>query len=156
MDKRGSPVDDKFIEKLGLLFEGEGLPRIAGRLMGLLILSEGPCQAADLSEKLRVSHGSISTNTRLLERLGVIERVILPGDRAASYQLTDDPYGSLLSGQLERTRRIHAVVAETRRALPITRREERKRLGGMERFYRMAVRATEDLLARWDSESSAT
>ncbi len=104
-----------------------------------------------------VSHGSVSTNTRLLERLQVIERVAVAGERAAAYQITEDPYGRLLTGQLERMRRIHSVIAEAIDELPASVDIGRERLGMMARFYALAIDMTQDLLGQWNvNEKSGT
>lgn len=146
MTKQQTTVEQDFIERFGLSAEADGLPRIAGRIMAYLLVGHAPIRASDLASELRVSHGSVSTNTRLLERLGIVERVSFSGDRAAYYQLTSDPYGRLLAGQLERMRRMQTIVADARRALPKASDAGRKNLAELERFYRIAVRTTEDLL----------
>jgi hypothetical protein len=130
------------------MIEAEGLPRIAGRILGDLLLSDRPKNAAEISADLQISHGSVSTNTRLLQSLGIIERIAVPGDRAASYQLTKDPYGSLLSGQLDRMRRLHDLISSTRKRLGAGNSGS-ARLAAMERFYRMVIKSTEELLADW-------
>ena len=56
-----------FIERMGLAFESDGLPRIAGRIFGLLLLSEDCRSLDELAAELKVSKGSVSTNARLLE-----------------------------------------------------------------------------------------
>ena len=134
--------------------ENEGLPRIAGRIMGYLLLSKKPCQAAELADELMVSHGSVSTNTRLLERLQVIERVAVAGERAAAYQLTQDPYGSLLTGQLDRMRRMHSMIVESSAEIPASMDVGRERMGMMARFYALAIGTTEDLLSQWNVNKS--
>lgn len=141
-------LEDNFIERLGLLVESEGLPRIAGRIMGYLILATGPCKAADLAERLQVSHGSISTNTRLLEQLGMVERTSFPGDRNSYFRLTDDPYVSLLNGHVARMRRIHALVEETLEQLPTRNTEARSKLTEMEKFYRLLTTAIESVVSK--------
>lgn len=71
-----------FIEEMGLALEAFGMPRMAGRLLGALLVAEPPEQSADeLAATLRASRGSISTTTRLLEAPGLIERVSKPGER---------------------------------------------------------------------------
>ena len=59
-----------FIERMGLALESDGLPRIAGRIFGLLLVSEDARSLDDLAAELRVSKGSVSTNARLLEQRG--------------------------------------------------------------------------------------
>lgn len=145
-----------FVERLGLLVEAEGLPRIAGRLLGYVLTHRGPFHADDLRRGLKVSHGSVSSNTRLLERIGILERVSFAGDRKSYFQLTADPFARLLDGSLERARRIQDLVTTTRVEIGSTNPQARKNLAAMERFYRMATRLTEDLLDQWRSSSGAT
>jgi DNA-binding MarR family transcriptional regulator len=74
---------ERFIEELGMQFELEAAaPRMLGRVLGWLLVCDPPEQsAAELAERLQASKGSISTATRLLLRMGMIERVRLRGER---------------------------------------------------------------------------
>lgn len=83
MDPRTQDV----IERMGLFFEKEGLPRIAGRVLAYLLLSPEPRTLEQLAEALKVSRSSVSTDARLLERRGTVERVTVPGDRRNYYQI---------------------------------------------------------------------
>ena len=56
----------KFIEKLGFYYESYGVPRIGGRMLGLLLVAGEPVSAEQMSATLLVSRSSISTNIRLL------------------------------------------------------------------------------------------
>ena len=65
-----------FVEDISLFFEQMGLPRMAGRILGVLLISGPPEQSInDLCEVLQASKSSISTNARLLTETGLIERV---------------------------------------------------------------------------------
>ncbi|MFC1903065.1 GbsR/MarR family transcriptional regulator [Chloroflexota bacterium] len=71
-----------FVEEVGLVFEQTGLPRMAGRVLGRLLISDPPCQSADeLTEALIVSKGAIRTATQHLIQCGLVERIGLPGVR---------------------------------------------------------------------------
>lgn len=73
--------------------EAQGLPRMAGRILGALLVADPPEQSAeDLADTLQASRGSISTNTRLLEGPGLIERVAKPGDRKVYYRNRPDAW----------------------------------------------------------------
>ena len=61
------PQTVNFIERMGVALDSDGLPRIAGRIFGLLLVSEDARSLDDLAAELRVSKGSVSTNARLLE-----------------------------------------------------------------------------------------
>lgn len=128
------------------------MPRIAGRIVGYLMLSERPCTAAELAHELKVSHGSVSTNTRLLERIRFIERTTVPGDRASYYRVTHDPYASILIGQLERTKQMQTMVSAAKKDISPDRIEGRRRLAEMIRFNRLAIRVIEDLITDWEKE----
>ena len=74
--------EKRFVEEVGILFEQTGMPRMAGRILGWLSVSDSPHQTtSDLTEALKASKGSISTMTRLLIRIGLIERISLLGER---------------------------------------------------------------------------
>ena len=105
----------RFIEGMGLALEEDRLPRIAGRLVGLLILSPQPLRFDHLAERLGVSRGSISTNTRLLENMGVIERVTRPGDRRDYFRINEHP--GLLQRIADRFRDRRAMAQEMKQTL---------------------------------------
>lgn len=120
-DQHQPTAQDLFIERYGLLAEQDGLPRIAGRLIALLIVEDGPFSFSDLAERLQVSRGSISTNTRLLERYGLIERIARAGDRQDYFQITQDPWVRLLEAWLNRqakTKQAVEALLETGEDLP--------------------------------------
>ncbi len=76
-----------FIEDIGLFFEQMGMPRMAGRILGVLLISESPAQSiTEISEKLKASKSSISIMARLLVEDGLIERVASPIPRRDFYR----------------------------------------------------------------------
>jgi len=76
-----------FIEDIGLYFEQMGLPLMAGRILGALLISEPPAQSiTDLGKKLNASKSSISIMARLLVERGLIERVASPVPRQDYYR----------------------------------------------------------------------
>jgi hypothetical protein len=74
---------ERFMEELGMQFELEAAtPRMVGRVLGWLLVCDPPEQSSsELAERLQASKGSISTATRVLLRMGMIERVRLRGER---------------------------------------------------------------------------
>lgn len=131
---------ESFIERVGLSIEADGLPRIAGRMLGLMVLHGGPLSFSELAEHLQVSRASVCTNARILSSLGVIERVSRPGDRQDYYQLAEAPYARLINGYLERKQQMFAIVQEAQRSLsPDEDPERHQRLDEMAEFYRVAI-----------------
>jgi len=96
-----SPLSAKhrqFIEDSGDIMDEHGLPHMAGRVIGALMI----CQPAYLShdelvDHLQASRGSISMATQLLLRMNIVERVSLPGHRRHYYRLRENLWRDLLS-----------------------------------------------------------
>jgi len=75
----------QFVENMGLHYEHYGVPRIGGRMLGLLLVAPGPISSEAMAEALQVSRSSISTNLRMLLLSGLVEKVSLPGERCDYY-----------------------------------------------------------------------
>jgi DNA-binding transcriptional regulator GbsR (MarR family) len=98
----------QFVERAGLLWENDGLPRIAGRIYGLILITEDALSLDEIADALGVSKASVSTDTRLLERIGYVERISKPGDRKDYYQHTTRSFEQAIA---ERIRRMHELAA---------------------------------------------
>jgi DNA-binding transcriptional regulator GbsR (MarR family) len=151
MAKKTQEVVDRFIEQKGMEYQAEGLPRIAGRLMGLMLIEDGPFAFGGLAERLKVSRGSVSTNTRLLESLGVIERVSKPGERGDFFQLSSDPYVSLLGGINLRLKRALTNAKKAQSGLPKTMKNAQDRLSELEAFYEGFIENNKRLIESLES-----
>src|SRR5829696_3896968 len=118
---------ERFIERFGLLCEEDGLPRIAGRIFALALITEDSLSLDEIAERLGVSKASVSNDTRLLERMGFIERVSLPGDRKDYYQSNERSFEKAIA---ERIRRMHQLqeLIESGRALVVKSPAVRERL----------------------------
>ena len=87
VDPERRAAELRYVEDVGLLMETQGMPRMAGRILGWLWICAPPEQSAsDLAAVLQASKGSISTMTTLLVRANLIERVALPGHRRDYYR----------------------------------------------------------------------
>jgi DNA-binding transcriptional regulator GbsR (MarR family) len=105
-------VKTRFIERMGQILESDGLTRIAGRIFGHLLLSAEPQSLEDLATALQASKGSISQDTRLLERLGALERVTRAGDRRVFYQIGDRMMQRMIALRMERIEQVRQAMQE--------------------------------------------
>jgi len=99
-----------------------------------------------------VSRASISTNTRLLEDLGVIERTATPGDRQDYFRLSRQPYARMLRGVVRRMRRAREVVESTQESLPEEMSETHARLEELDAFYEALIESFLNVIDEWDAE----
>ena len=133
-----------------MFFEAEGFSRTAGRIFGRLLLSDAPLSLDQLAADLEASKASISTETRLLERRGALERVGRRGDRRAYYQVAPELPVPTLELRLERMRRFSRLVTEARREVG-RGTLVRQRLDRMAEAHRYVLRALGAALERWQS-----
>ena len=135
----------QFIERMGLLWEHEGLTRIAGRIFGLALVSPDPCSLDEMAESLGVSKASVSNDARMLEKLGFIERVSRPGDRRDYYQITRDSIERSLATKVTRLRAFQDVISAAR-SLPIKDADVRQRIEAHDVAHRAVLEALEGAL----------
>jgi DNA-binding transcriptional regulator GbsR (MarR family) len=139
---------ERFVERMGLLWEADGLPRIAGRMFGFLLLQSEPCSLDDMAEALGVSKASVSTDARRLEQLGFIERASRPGDRRDYYAVGPDMLTRVLSVRVKRIEQLEAAFDDVAGAA--RHPEVRARLEEMQDAHRDLVAAITQLLQKLD------
>lgn len=152
---RLAPVVEAFIEQVGLSTEADGLPRIAGRLFGYLLLSPVPRSLDEIAAALGVSKGSASMDARLLLTHGWLRRVSRPGDRRDYYEMAPDFFAGIVAYRLARWDRLHDLAAEARPQLPSQPAVVDARLDYLDaaqRFFADRIRA---LLAEWRARREA-
>jgi len=101
----------RFVEEVGLFFEQRGLPRMAGRILGWLLICDPPHQtASELADALLASKGSISSMTRMLIRLGIIERTVLPGQRRDYFLIKPDAWNAVMKESLTKISEFRSLL----------------------------------------------
>jgi DNA-binding transcriptional regulator GbsR (MarR family) len=143
------PQTTRFTDRLAALFETDGQPPIAGRIFGLLLLSEDALSLDELADTLGVSKASASTNARLLAQLGLIEQVRRQGSRRDYYRMAPDLFERSMAQRLSRWRRFTEVIGEGRRTLPLESPEVRQRLEQYEKGFSYMADAIGRAMAQW-------
>lgn len=124
------------------------MPRVAGRLFGLLLVSDDARSLDELAERLGVSKASVSVNARLLEDKGVVERVSRQADRRDYYRIADDILERTLEARILRWRRFHDAIAGG--CVSCGRSDVvRDRLSHMANAYEHMLDATSRALDEW-------
>ncbi len=144
----------QFAEEVGIAFEQTGLPRMAGRILGWLLISDPPHQSMEqLTSALKASKGSISTTTRLLIHHGLIERISLPGIRHDYFRLRSGAWQHMIGRGLTGEIRMFRQLAER----GLGRIDEKttsnsKWLKEMLNVYTFLEQEFPALLERWEKE----
>ncbi len=143
----------EFVEEVGILFEQTGLPRMAGRILGWLLISDPPHQTtSELTEALLASKGSISTMTRLLIRIGLIERIGLPGQRRDYFRIKSGAWHQLLKDSLDQTTAFRQLMEHGLVLLENKPLLTRQWLEEMRDMYAFLEQELPALLERWEQE----
>jgi DNA-binding transcriptional regulator GbsR (MarR family) len=112
-----SPPLTRFIENLAQYFESFGIPRIGGRILGLLLVSSEPLSAEAISTILKVSRASVSTNIRFALQVGLAEKVSFPGDRITYYVFPETGLEKTLAVEIQAVSMMKRFVEQGLNAL---------------------------------------
>jgi DNA-binding transcriptional regulator GbsR (MarR family) len=147
----------RFVEEVGLWFERGGVPRMAGRVLGWLLVCDPPEQTMqELADRLGASMGSISATTRLLDQLGLVERNSLPGERRVRYRIRPDAWTRTVEQRIEQALSFQAIAAKglaLMEGLDPSRRDRLEVMPEWSRFYADELRR---LLPKWEQHYEAT
>ena len=140
------------VDRLGLHAEADGLPRIAGRLFGTLLLSSEPRCLDDLAAELGVSKASVSTDCRRLHERGIVARVARPGDRRDFYQLAPDFFAQIVRHSSRRWAAMHELVSSFTAAVPQAAEPVRERLAYLDALSTFLCQRLDGALRDWHAE----
>lgn len=143
----------RLVERFGLFFEQEGLPRIAGRITGYLLLSDEPRSLDALASALGVSKASVSTDARRLEAKGFLRRSTRPGDRRDFYAIAPDGFRTTLQARIDFIHRFSVLLRDAER-LPGVTRTSRDRINEWNAFHQAMAQSLAELLERWESRTA--
>lgn len=140
-----------FIEKISLHYENVyNLPRIGARILGLLLLVPGPVQMDAMERILKVSHGSVSTNLRLLIVLNYVERITYPGDRCNYYRFLPRSRVRVLQERINHYRDLKKVIHEAQQELELKENASRS-LEEMLAWAELAIAKNSQFIQEWDT-----
>lgn len=142
-----------FVEEVGLVFDEMGAPRMMGRIVGFLLISEpGHQSSQQIAEYLDASRGSVSTVTRQLVASGMIERVAIQNSRATYFRITDGAWTKMMRQRAARLRIMCDVAQQGLDLLRDATPKRRRRLQQFHDFYTYLERESHTLIDRWDAE----
>ena len=141
---------NRFIEGMGIYFENEGVPRIGGRILGLLLATPGPLSADEIASRLKVSRASVSTNIRMLTATGLVEKVAFLDKRHTFYIMAGDVWGKAIIAGREKVLAFKSIAEMGLAALP-EQNEARNRLEEMIVWSNLMADVYERILVEWQA-----
>lgn len=85
-----SEAKQQFISNWGAFGTHWGINRTMAQIHALLLISPDPISQDDMMDELNISRGNVNMNIRELINWGLVERVILPGERKEFFSAEKD------------------------------------------------------------------
>ncbi|MCS3698356.1 GbsR/MarR family transcriptional regulator [Salinibacter ruber] len=143
----------QFAEEIGRILEDDGQPRIAGRILGWLMVCDPPYQSFDdLVDALDVSKGSISTMTRKMIDSGLVKRVTFPGDRKSYYQVRSEAWVHVLEQRLQLSNRFADVTKAGIKMMEDEPKKQQRRIREMHNFMVFFIKQMEEAIEDYESK----
>jgi DNA-binding transcriptional regulator GbsR (MarR family) len=148
-----SPDLHEFVDGMGLVFSEVGGSRMMGRIIGFLLVCDPPHQSEpQLCARLAASKGAVNTITRQLVRNGMLERVVIPGERATFLRIRGDAWSHMLRQRFVVVHTMQRMARDGLETLAGAPDERRARLQQFHDFYDFMAREIEPLIARFEGE----
>jgi DNA-binding transcriptional ArsR family regulator len=136
---------ERFIEEVGIMLELEaGAPRMVGRTLGWLLVCQPQEQSAsELAHTLQASKGSISTATRVLLRMGLIERVRMRGERFDRFRAQPEMWDEFIwrEDQFREPRRVLRIGLDALADEPAERRAPLEQMDAIYAWWEQRIGA---------------
>jgi predicted transcriptional regulator len=144
------------VEQLGRILADWGLPRMAARVLFVLMTADEPSlTAGDLAERLQVSPAAISGAVRYLTQIRMVARDPVAGSRRDRYRLVDDSWYEVTLEKMTLITTLADIAREGVVAAGGERTPAGARLAGMRDFYDFVQKELPALLDRWAERKAA-
>lgn len=91
----------EWVEQVAMYLARDGVPPIAGRILGWLMVCDPPEQSAgQISAAIGASRASLTMNLRHLTSMGFLTWRTRPGDRTMYYRMADDAWQAVVRRQV--------------------------------------------------------
>ena len=166
MDSELTKARENFVQGMSRISHFWGFPKAMGAIFGAVYLSSQPVSLDELVEQVNVTKGSVSTNIRMLERLGMVHKQIQVGDRKDYYTAETDFWKIVRSVLQEREKnefdQALRTVGDSMAMLEGVNAEDaelagfyRERMGALQAFFNRLDKLVATLMALEDLRQGA-
>lgn len=151
-------IKQEFIQDFGEAYQLFGLPKLMGRIVGLLLYVNRPISLNEITSQLNVSKGPVSQIIRRLRDHDLIQRIWVPGDRKDYYQPEADIFGNAFKNHIGLMKRNLELAQKYQAKLKFSKEEEnaqfKERIEEMHQFYKMMLEYFNQFLVDWQKQKS--
>ncbi|MBA2375021.1 MAG: GbsR/MarR family transcriptional regulator [Rubrobacteraceae bacterium] len=139
-----------YVEELAVYWGGFGMPKMQGRVLGALLVADPPMVTAEeLAGELAASRGSISSATRSLIQMGIVERKTKPGERRDYFQ-TRTNWAELMHQQIGAYAAFRKIAERGLEIMDGSSPESKLDLEEIRSIYSHLEREMPGLIERWE------
>lgn len=150
-------MDDRlsqFVEKIGSYYESQGMPLSAGRVFGLLLISEKPLTLEEIANSLQISKASVSIATRMWENADMVKRVTVRGERKIHYKMSVESWPYMFQYKAKTLTYMGELAKEGLTLVPEDAKNARENLEMMKEFFDFMADEFDDLVDKWLARSA--
>jgi DNA-binding transcriptional regulator GbsR (MarR family) len=119
----------------------------------LLLADASEVSTDELATGLKASRGSVSTMTRLLIQMGLVERVGKPGERRDYFRIKAGTWSNILKSRMDQIIEFHDVIERGMALVTPKSDQAYRRLKEIHEFYLFFEREFPALFERWEQYS---
>ncbi|MFZ5516593.1 MAG: GbsR/MarR family transcriptional regulator [Candidatus Zhuqueibacterota bacterium] len=151
-------LKQEFIQDFGEAYHIFGLPKLMGRIVGLMLYVETPISLDEIASQLNVSKGPVSQIIRRLKDHNLIRRIWMPGDRKDYYQPEAEIFGNAFRNHVGLMRRNLELAQKYQSKLKTKGSDEnsifKQRVEDMYQFYQLMLDYFDKFLKDWQEQRS--
>ncbi|AEN74345.1 transcriptional regulator, MarR family [Rhodothermus marinus SG0.5JP17-172] len=153
--RRGlTPLQRDLVEEFGNIYEGYGLSRLKGLIVGLLLTQPEPLSLDEIATLLNRSKGPISSTIRELASIGLVRKVNGPENRRDYYVAHPDLFLNNFKFNLATVRKNRRTAEQFLREMEASgdpaHQAAVERLRHMQAFYRLMEQFYENFTKEWE------
>lgn len=141
------------IQGLSRISQFWGFPKAMGAIFATLYLSPDPVSLDELVKRVNVTKGAVSTNVRMLERLGMVHKHIILGERK-NYYTAETDFWLIVKNMLkerEKTEFDHAIRAVSKSLEMVNSAPVDPAEAELVNFYQQRLRSLESFFHTLDN-----
>lgn len=138
-------LDDEFIEFARQIGRNIGMDSVVGKIIGTLFLEPAELSLDEIAEKTGYSLATISNKMRLMESIGLVNRLRKPSSKKVYYNMQRDMF-EIMQRKINICYRLHVNGAKTYLPTLIQKYQKKKlsatqkaKLSAIKKFYRQSL-----------------
>ncbi len=143
----------EMIQVFGVTYQGIGLSKLMGQIIGLLLFYTKPLSLDQISEELNMSKGPVSQITRRLHDSNLIKKIWLPGDRKDYYEINPHLFANAFQSSIHITNANIQIAQNLKKNIENVESDQLEplmnRMNEMEHFYTLMAKHLNDFIEMW-------